>query len=139
MSQTLVLITDDDEDDRLFLRQAVDRHLKKATVCEAQNGEEAITCLSEEAAKANFSLVLLDINMPGMNGFEVLQAIRNSPSLKDIPTVILSTTANSDQVNKAYQLGANAYVQKPRSFDGYNKIVQAVSTCFLEVINGNQP
>lgn len=137
MSKTLVLITDDDEDDRHYLKQAIDRHLKKATVCEAQNGEEAIKCLNEEAIKANFSLVLLDINMPGMDGFEVLKAIRASKTLSSIPTVILSTTGNPDQVKKAYQLGANAYIQKPHSFDGYNTIVQAVSTCFIRVISEN--
>lgn len=137
MSKTLVLITDDDEDDRHFLKQAIDRHLKQATVCEAHNGEQAIKCLNEEAIKADFSLVLLDVNMPGMDGFEVLQAIRGSKSLNSIPTVILSTTGNPDQVKKAYQLGANAYIQKPHSFDGYNSIIQAVSTCFLRVINEN--
>lgn len=137
MSQTLVLITDDDEDDRFFLRQAIKRHLKKATVCEAQNGEEAIKCLNGEAAKADFSLVLLDINMPGMDGFEVLNAIRSSPSLKNIPTVILSTSGSSGQVKKAYEMGANAYIQKPTSFEGYNNIVEAVSTCFLHVMNRN--
>jgi len=75
--------------------------------------------------------------MPRKNGFQCLEEIRNTPTLKDIPIVIFSTTANDDAVNKTYQLGANYYICKPHSFELLVKAIETVLT--LEMLLKPQP
>ncbi|UFH57099.1 response regulator [Spirosoma sp. KNUC1025] len=95
---------------------------------------QALRQLADQAGRSSFNLVLIDINMPVMNGFEVLDKIRSSPALKYTPTVIMSTSDNPDQVEAAYKKGANSYIKKPISFGGYNELIKAIETCFLRVI-----
>lgn len=135
MNQLLILLTDDDDDDRLFMRQAIERHIKQAIVCEAQNGSAAVKQLVERVNQPSFNLVLLDINMPLMNGFEVLDQIRSSPALKYTPTVMLSTSDHPDQVMLAYRKGVNAYIKKPATFAGYDDLAKAIEICFLRIVS----
>lgn len=132
MHQTLILLTDDD---RLFLRRAIERHIKKAVIYEAQNGVDALKQLVAQADRPGFNLVLLDINMPLMNGFEVLDQIRSSPGLNLTPTIMMSTSDHPDQVSEAYEKGVNAYIKKPATFAGYDDLVQAIDICFLRVVS----
>ena len=78
----------------------------------AYHGREAMKMLTEPLATLP-DIVLLDVNMPGMDGFELLAAIRKDPKLKLIPVVVLSSSANEADIQRAYALGANAYMPKP--------------------------
>ncbi|QMW01031.1 response regulator [Spirosoma foliorum] len=133
MNQTRILITDDDDDDRLFLRKAIERRIKEAIVYEALDGADALRQLATPLNRPNFDLVLLDINMPLMNGFEVLDQIRASPDLKYMPTVMLSTSNHPEQIHSAYKKGVNAYLKKPITYADYDALVVAIETCFLKV------
>ena len=99
-----ILVVDDDPDFRAGLRMALE--MKGYQVEESSNGEEALAKLSEKAPL----LVLLDLQMPVMNGREMLQRLRNSPELKDIPVVIISGFGFEWE---AELMGAQGYIGKP--------------------------
>ena len=131
MEPTIILITDDDEDDRYFLKQAIEAKVAKVLVVEARNGEEALQTLSNDSAIRKIDLVLLDMNMPGMNGLEVLEHIRNSISFRHIPTVMISTSDEPELVSTAYARGINSYIKKPSRASDYDQIAEAIQVCFL--------
>jgi chemotaxis family two-component system response regulator Rcp1 len=82
----------------------------------ARRGEEAVDLLKIDAAAGRApSLILLDLNMPGMTGLETLEAIRGNPKLRAIPVIVMSSSQNPQEVLRAYESGANAYITKPAS------------------------
>jgi CheY-like chemotaxis protein len=133
MNQIFVLLADDDEEDRLFLRETMEEHLGQAIIIhEAENGKQALERLNQPDKK--FSLILLDINMPLVNGIEVLEQIRSRGKNQCTPTVIISTSNSERYIAKAYQKGANSYITKPNSYLGYKEVVEALTTCFLDTV-----
>lgn len=97
------------EDDKFMLDLVVKEfNLHGCIVLKASTGEEAMKLLEEERP----ALIMLDILLPGMNGFEVLQKIKEHPTLKDIPVVILSNMQSKEDVEKSKQLGALKYFVK---------------------------
>ena len=134
MNPAIILITDDDEDDRYFLRQAIARKIAQAVTIEARNGEEALQSLSEDSAIKRIDLVLLDMNMPGMGGLDVLDSIRNNSALEHTPVVMISTSSEPDLVALAYSKGVNSYIKKPINLTDYNQIAEALKVCFLDSV-----
>ena len=132
MKPSIILVTDDDEDDRYFLRKAIERQIAKSVVLEACNGEEALLALTEPSALMRVDLVVLDMNMPGVNGLDVLDHIRNNPVLEHIPTVMISTSDEPALISAAYARGINSYIKKPVAIGQYDRIIQAINVCFLE-------
>lgn len=133
MAKKIVLIVDDDDDDRLFMRRAIESQISQIYVLEARSGEQAIKWIKQSRDAEAFDLILLDINMPLMNGFEVLEQIRSiEGNTGNVPTVMISTSDHPEQVREAYRKGANSYIRKPYIFSEYEEIVRAVSTCFLK-------
>lgn len=112
----LLLIVDDNEDDQLLLCDALSHCSPKVqTVC-TNCGEDALRYLrgaEDHPAQARPDLILLDINMPRMNGFEVLDAIRGFPETRPIPVVFLTTSEHPGDIHRAYASGANSYLCKP--------------------------
>src|SRR5262249_45903792 len=102
-----LLIVDDEELNREGLARRLQRHGYEVTV--AASGREAIELLGQRP----FSLVLLDIMMPGMNGLEVLKFLRRVDSLIDLPIIMVTARGESEDVVEALELGANDYVTKP--------------------------
>ncbi len=78
-------------------------------------------------------LIFLDINMPGMNGLEVLEKLKSDSTFRAIPVVVFSTVSNPETVRRAYQLGANSFITKPNSIKGMTEVVRSVQKCFLEL------
>ena len=134
MNPTIILITDDDEDDRYFLRQAIARKITQAVTLEARNGEEALQSLSEDSMIKPIDLVLLDMNMPGMSGLDVLDSIRNNSAFEHTPVVMISTSDEPDLVALAYSKGVNSYIKKPINLTDYNQIAEALKVCFLDSV-----
>ncbi|GAB3316332.1 response regulator [Larkinella ripae] len=132
-----VFIVDDDEDDRQFILRAFQNVGAKYQVSQFEDGDQLMNSLlnGEEASEkvSQCGLIILDVNMHRMSGIEVLEAIKTNPSLKHIPTVMLSTSIEEDLVQRAYGLGANGYLQKPNLMDDYNHLVISMQACFLEV------
>ncbi len=79
-------------------------------------------------------MVLLDLNMPGTDGREVLREIKQDPDLKSIPVVVFTTSFDERDVNHCYQFGANSYMQKPVDLEGLIKAVQRMSDFWFAVV-----
>ena len=132
-----ILLVDDDEDDILLTRRAFERMRLGNPLHVAQNGEEAIAYLAGTGAFADRAkhplptLVLLDVKMPRKGGHEVLEWLKGQPKLKRIPVVMLTSSKDPSDVNRAYDLGVNSYLVKPLSFDGMNEIARTLNLYWI--------
>ncbi len=121
-NSTILLVEDNDDDAFLMCRAFRKAHLLNPLV-RVRGGEEAIAYLQGEGGYGNRDrypipfLVLLDLKMPRVNGFEVLQWIREQDTLKRLVVVVLTSSTLEPDINKAYDLGANSFLSKPASFD----------------------
>jgi CheY-like chemotaxis protein len=122
-----ILVVDDNEDDVLLLQESL-RDLPTVNLLQAvHDGDEAMAFLRREGKYADASrpgLVLLDINMPRKNGFEVLAEMKSDPLLRVIPVVILTTSNRDADVTTAYGGGACSFVTKPVNFDRLKLIAE---------------
>ena len=112
-----ILLVEDDQDDILLIKKAFKSILDNFQITVAENGLEGLQMLNENPDKLEFDLIILDINMPVMNGFEFLDKIRAEPKTAKIPVVVLTTTNNQKELDKAYALGANTVIQKDKFFE----------------------
>ncbi len=133
----LFLVVEDNKDDVLLLRRAFQKAKVLNPVHIATGGEEAIAYLSGTGKYANRvefplpSLVLLDIKMPRIDGFEVLRWIRTQSGLSSLRVVMLTSSNEMRDVNTAYQLGANSFLIKPVDFERLVEISQALAGYWL--------
>jgi CheY-like chemotaxis protein len=145
----VVLQVDDNESDVLLLERAFAQAGITNPLRVANCGQMAIDYLAGTGAFADRQkaplpcMVLLDINMPGMSGFDVLGWIRRQPALKDLVVVLFSSTAEPEFVKRGYELGANDFVQKPDGFCQSVEIARRLQQRWLlrdhAVIPGTQP
>jgi two-component system, response regulator len=127
-----VLIVEDNEDDYEATRRSFLKNHFVNPLSWSRSAEEALQVLrSGDAANAGSQpegrpdLILLDLNMPGMDGRRFLEIVKADDRLKSIPVVVLTTSSDTADIERCYQLGASTYIQKPVSFDG---LTRAVST-----------
>lgn len=132
-----VLLVDDDPGDTLMIREAfADNKVRNELACVA-DGVEAMEYLRREGVHANAArpdLILLDLNLPRMDGREVLAEIKNDPQLATIPVVVLTTSHAEEDVLRSYQLHANAYVTKPVDFERFIQVVRQIDEFFVTVV-----
>ncbi|MDQ1423263.1 MAG: hypothetical protein QOD72_761 [Acidimicrobiaceae bacterium] len=124
----LLLVEDNAADVRLT-REALRDAVAQYELHVASNGVEALAFLHSEPPFAGRSwpdLVLLDLNLPGLSGLEVLTIMKQDPLLRSIPVSILSTSGAAADVLSAYDLGANCYIVKPVGFDEVREVVAAI-------------
>lgn len=118
-----ILLVEDHEDDALLLRQAFSKAEVKSRLHVVTDGAEAIAYLSGEGVYSDRvmfpfpSMLLLDVNLPRRNGFEVLEWLRQQPSCRGLMVHLLTSSSRDVDVERAYQLGANNYVIKPSRMD----------------------
>jgi CheY-like chemotaxis protein len=108
----LVLLVEDDPDDVDLLRRAFRRATSGLRLEHAEDGERAVARLSDEEAPVP-AVVLLDLKLPRMSGFEVLRWMRADPRVRSVPVVVLTSSRLRGDVGQAYDLGANSYLVKP--------------------------
>ena len=136
-----ILICDDDEDDRALTRQALeDAHISN-NLRFVEDGEQLLDYLhqrgeysGETGAAPRPGLILLDLNMPKMDGREALQHIKGDPKLVDIPIVILTTSGLDMDIIRSYQLGVNSFITKPVSFSGLVEAMNVLGRYWLEIV-----
>ncbi|GAB3805475.1 response regulator [Spirosoma humi] len=116
-----VFIADDDEDDRMLLRYAFAEHSPECHLLFAEDGLALLDALSE--AETEPCLIILDLNMPRINGLEALQLLRHSPLYANKPIVILTTSNETVDRQRAFALGANEFLTKPLSMDLLGQMV----------------
>ena len=125
-----VLIIDDDEDDRFFMQQAFKTDSAHTQVYVAAGGQQALDWLG--LAHSLPDVILLDLNMPTMNGFEVLKQLKQSALYQSVPVVVLTTSeADSDQ-QQARQLGATEFITKPTTALGLSAIAERIRLALVE-------
>ena len=132
-----VLLVEDDPGDVLMTREAFQDHKVANQLHVVNDGTEAMAFLrreGEHADKPRPDLVLLDLNLPRMDGREVLQAIKSDPDLSSIPVVVLTTSEAEEDVLRSYSLHANAYVTKPVDFDRFIQVVRQIDDFFVTVV-----
>lgn len=132
-AKTLIFIADDDEDDRYLLKLSLQKSFPMCLVRFFENGQDLLDALHEEPTNTLPQLILLDLNMPVMDGFNTLTSIKQHKSLKAIPTVILTTSDNPGDVKKCYHLGCNAYMTKPGSFDQLTGMVSLLQRYWTQI------
>jgi CheY-like chemotaxis protein len=121
--RALVLVAEDDPDDVLLLQQAISRAAPQVLLRTCPDGAEAINYLQGSGPYADRAknpvprAVITDLKMPRCNGFELLEWVKSHPQFAVIPTVVFTSSSHDADVRRAFQLGANAYFQKPTSFD----------------------
>jgi two-component system, response regulator len=120
---TILLVEDNIDDHDAAMRSFKVAHLHNP-IHWSNTGRDALDYLKFQGVYADTpsrelpGLILLDLNMPGLDGRAVLESVKKSPCLKKIPVIILTTSSDERDVAKCYELGASTYVQKPVSFDG---------------------
>jgi CheY-like chemotaxis protein len=122
----ILLVEDNPMDIDLTRRAFARRHLANP-IDVARDGEEALARLAEwTAGKAQPVVILLDLNLPKVSGLEVLQALKSHDAYKRIPVVVLTTSREDADVNRAYTLGANSYIVKPVDFARFTEVAEQV-------------
>lgn len=132
-----ILIADDDTDDRLFMGQALRQNGYTQTVQFVEDGEELMAYLRCEVPYQDApwpDLLILDLNMPRKNGFQALKEIKDDPQLRRLPVVVMTTSADDEDVVKTYNLGVNSFVTKPFNFNRLVEMVGALKMYWMETV-----
>ena len=123
-----ILLVEDSPSDVRLTREALKDSPVPIQITVARDGVEAIDYLHQ--AELGFGdrpdLVLLDLNLPRKNGREVLAEVKNSPALKQIPVVVLTSSKSEEDISEAYSLNANCYITKPADLSEYVNVLKAV-------------
>lgn len=130
-----VLLIEDSPSDAKLVEFAVEELNWVDELEIAADGESAIAYLEEKRSHPELAphLILLDLNMPRMNGFEVLDWLKADQDFKLIPVVVLTTSSSPDDVNKAYQHAASSYVTKPSDFSTFVDTLQTMEEYWFRV------
>jgi len=129
-----VLLAEDNPDDILITQRAWKKGLIKNKLYVVKDGEEALDFLYKKRKYLDVpkpSLMLLDLKMPKVDGFEVIQTIKGNDALKRMPIIVLTTSNRHEDVNRAYEMGCNAYLVKPVLFDNFIKAVAEIQRFWL--------
>ncbi len=134
-----ILLAEDDSNDALLIQRAFEKAGMGRMLRTVSDGEQAIDYLrghGKYADREHFPtpfMVLLDLKMPGTDGFEVLQWIRNEPALKRLLVVVLTSSNFQPDVDRAYDLGANSYLVKPVRFEEMLSMIQRFEVYWTEI------
>jgi CheY-like chemotaxis protein len=136
----VILLVEDREDDVLLIKKSFERAHLTNPVQVARDGDEAIAYLSGEGEFGNRAdnplpiLILLDLKMPKVGGFEVLSWVRKQEELRAIPVIVLTCSDQIRDVNKAYELGANSFLVKPLDFENYIELSKLLRQYWLKTV-----
>lgn len=134
-----ILIAEDDQDDRMLIEDAF-LELKMANEIRfVGDGEELLEYLRREGRYAGSDaprpgIILLDLNMPRMDGREALQEIKGDTRLHNIPVIVLTTSKAEEDVLKTYGLGVNSFITKPVTFTALVDIVRTITSYWIEIV-----
>ncbi|MDH3445310.1 MAG: response regulator [Deltaproteobacteria bacterium] len=131
-----ILLVDDNEDDITIFREALRKNPFVDLVGTAQDGEEAMAYLRHDAGYENArvpDLILLDINMPRKNGFEVLKEIKEEPKFKYLPVIMFTTSEREEDIVRSYGAGACSFISKPVDFTDLEKLIDELKSYWTTV------
>ncbi len=138
MSESIdILLVEDNEGDAHLTREALKRAKVRNRVHTTTDGVEAMQFLMREGSYADAprpDLVILDLNLPNMDGREVLEAIKANPELRSIPVVVVTSSAAETDIVRTYDLNANAYVTKPVDLHQFLHVIGSVGDFWLDIV-----
>ena len=129
-----ILMAEDNPDDVLITRRSWKKAQIQNRLYVVGDGEQALDFLfrrGEYADAPRISLMLLDINMPKVNGFEVLEVVKGDPVLRKMPVIVLTTSNRIKDVERAYELGCNSYIVKPVGYENFLQAVKDIQMYWL--------
>ena len=135
-----IVVADDDADDRMLIEEALEESSLANPVDFCVDGIDLLEYLRREGKWAEFrgdplpGLILLDLNMPRMDGRTALTEIKGDPNLRRIPVVVLTTSKAEEDIVKTYDLGVNSFISKPIPFDGLASVVTTLKHYWLEIV-----
>ena len=127
-----VLLVDDDEVDRELFKDAIGLSSNKYEVTEAADGRAALDYLQGKNRKPH--IIILDLNMPVMDGRETLKTLKSDPELRNLPVCIMSTSSAHFDVRHAYEMGANLFLVKPSDFKQLMEMLDSLLTLFRKYV-----
>jgi two-component system, chemotaxis family, response regulator Rcp1 len=133
----VILLVEDSPGDVRLTREAFKDAKVYISLHVASDGAEAMAFLNREGEHANAprpDLILLDLNLPKKDGREVLAEVKENPTLKSIPVVVLTTSASEADILRSYRLHANCYITKPVGLEGFLEVVKSIDDFWLTVV-----
>jgi CheY-like chemotaxis protein len=134
-----ILLVEDNPADVKIMQRALKETSLPVDLIVVHDGSEAVEYLLRQGAHAGEAdwrspdLILLDLNLPGMNGREFLQRVRATPALRTVPVVVLTTSRRQEDVQEMYAAGANTYVEKPQDFGRFVQVLETIQRYWLEM------
>ncbi len=136
----VILMADDDADDRMLAKDALDESRVLNEIRFVEDGEELMDYLrrrgkyTDPGDAPRPGLVLLDLNMPKMDGREALKEIKADPDLRRIPVVVMTTSKAEEDIFRSYDAGANSFITKPVTFDRLVELMKALGKYWVEFV-----
>lgn len=136
----LILVADDDEEDRMLLEDAMKESRLSNQLRFVTDGEELLNYLYRKEPYDNPEvaprpgLILLDLNMPKIDGREALKTIKSDPDLRKIPVIILTTSRAEEDILRTYELGVNSFITKPVTFDALVEVTTTLGKYWFEIV-----
>ncbi len=132
-----ILIAEDDPDDRLLIQEAFDESDFDHPISFVKDGEELLNYLAASAEAPDCpkpGLILLDLNMPRMDGRQALQRLKKNPDTRRIPVVVFTTSNADDDIENTYDLGVSSYITKPSSFEGLMEVIRTLNVYWSNAV-----
>lgn len=132
-----ILLVEDNEGDILLTKEAFSEANLSNEISVVKDGQQAIKYLNKEAGFENEKtpdIILLDLNIPKINGLDVLKIIKSDPFLKTIPVIILSTSNSEKDILQSYERHANCYLTKPVNFSNFTSLIQMVTDFWITAV-----
>lgn len=139
-SSITILIADDDQEDRMLAEDALKESRLVNDVRFVEDGEELLDYLhhrgrfAEPDSSPRPGMILLDLNMPRMDGREALRLIKGDPDLRRIPVVVLTTSKAEEDIYRSYDLGVNSFIIKPVTFESLVNIMRVLERYWFEIV-----
>jgi CheY-like chemotaxis protein len=137
ITRTTILLAEDDQNDVMLIKRAFSKsHVINPIAC-VENGEEAVAYLAGHGEYADREqhplpfMMLLDLKLPRLSGHEVLKWLREQPGLKRLPVVVLTSSREPSDINRAYEVGANSYLVKPVVFEEFSTLLKQLQVYWL--------
>lgn len=133
-----ILLVEDEPSDSLLIQRAFKSNNVENPIIHLKDGQQALDYLLGEEIYSDREqfpipgLILLDLNLPKVKGLKVLDKIKKTPILKRIPTIVLSASDQSSDINQAYDSGANGYITKPVTYSALNELVRDLNSFWLQ-------
>jgi two-component system response regulator len=138
-NQIILIVEDSDIDYETTIRAFKKTNMANP-IQRCEDGEDALDFLFQRNRYSDADkcprpeLILLDLNLPGTDGREVLEEIKQDPKLKSIPVIVLTTSSDDKDIQKCYRAGANSYIQKPVDLQGFFTAIQKLKDFWFEVV-----